>query len=97
MARLLGKHATKARVVVRNEALNASEPERSANVLVKLLTRKADNGDDAATIEAIMSATPFGIEGGELQIRGTAYDIISVVQTGVESEHILQRAVLRER
>ncbi|WP_288484778.1 hypothetical protein [uncultured Novosphingobium sp.] len=97
VAKLFNKNSVLGRVTVKNEALNASTPDQTQAVRVKLLTRKADSSNDAATIDAIVSATAFAIEGGELQVGGSTYDILSVEQTGVAAEHLLQKAVLRER
>ena len=95
--RMLGKVSAIGSVTVRNEALNASTPAQTQGVRVKLLTREADTSDDAATVKAIVSATAFPIEGGELTLKGVTYDIVSVEQTGIGAEHIIQKVVLRER
>ena len=97
VVKLLNKNSVQGRVTVKNEALNASTPDQTQAVRVRLLTRKADSSDDAATIDAIVSATGFAIEGGELQVSGSTYDILSVDQTGVGAEHLIQKVVLRER
>jgi len=95
--RLLGKAGNVGLVTVRNEALNADTPAQSQAVRVKLLSRKTSASDDAANIDAIMTATAFPIEGGELTTGGVTYDIVAVDQVGVGSEHVVQRVVFRER
>lgn len=91
--RLLARFDAKPGVVTKTStALNASEPVQTAKVLVRITTREATVTD--AKVNAIITATPFPVEGCSLQVDGRTYDIIEVVQSGTDDSVITQRVVL---
>lgn len=94
--RQLTKWCYRGTVTVRSTALDALVPEQTANVLVYLKER-ASTPDDPVKIPAVMSATSFPIQGGELVVNGATYDIVEVNQKGVGLDHIVQFVVLHER
>lgn len=94
--RLLAKFDAKPGVVTKTStAINALEPEQAAKVLVRITTREANTTE--AKINAIITATPFAVEGCSLRVDGNTYDIIEVVQSGTDNGIITQRVVLHGR
>lgn len=94
--RLLDKFGGQAGVVIRTStAINAVDAPQTARVTVRLLTREADATD--AKINAVMTHTPFEVEGCSLRVGGRDYDIISVAQAGVNESVATQRVVLHGR
>lgn len=94
--RLLAKFDAKPGVVTKTStALNASEPVQTAKVLVRITNREATTTE--AKINAIITDTPFPVEGCSLQVNGQTYDIIEVVQSGVDAAVVTQRVVLHGR
>jgi len=92
--RLLAKVSSKGTITKTSDVLNV--PSQTASVRVKIINRTAEP-EQPVRCEAIMSATAFPIEGGELLLDGVTYDIVGVEQKGVGDEHLAQKVVLHER
>lgn len=92
--RLLAKVATIGLVTKKSDILG--EADLSASVRVKIKTRVA-SPEQPVRCDAIMSATAFPVEGAELLLKDVTYDIVEVTQSGVMSEHVIQKVVLHER
>ena len=95
--RLIKKVAKSGLVTVTSTALNEEQSVQTAKVYVKIKDRIAGTDNDPATLNAVMTATPFHVEGGTLSTGGVIYDIISVEQSGEGIELLAQKVVLRER
>lgn len=91
--RLLDRFDAKPGVVTKaSTALNPSDPVQTAKVLVRIINREATTTE--AKINAIITDTPFPVEGCSLLVDGKTYDIIEVVQSGTDASVITQRVVL---
>jgi hypothetical protein len=95
--RLLKKVSTAGVVTVTSSDLSSANPTQTATVYVRLKDRIATTGNEPAKINAVMSATPFPVEGGTLLLNNVTYDIVEVDQSGVASETLAQNVVLHER
>ncbi len=94
--RLLAKFDAKPGVVTQTStALNATSPDLTAKVLVRITTREATTTE--SKINAIITDTPFPVEGCSLRVDGKTYDIVSVEQSGVDAFVITQKVVLHGR
>jgi len=92
--RLLAKVGSVGLVTLKSDILDVQD--QTAPVRVKVINRTAEP-EQPVRCEALMSATPFPIEGASLLVKGVTYDIVSVKQSGVGTEHLIQKVVLHER
>jgi hypothetical protein len=92
--RMLAKVASVGLVTLKSDILGVAD--QTTSVRVKIINR-VDAPEQPVKCEAIMSATPFPIAGGELVVKGVTYDIVSATQSGVGDEHIIQKVVLHGR
>ncbi|MCC4257001.1 hypothetical protein [Sphingobium lactosutens] len=91
---MLAKIASVGLVTVKSDILDVAD--QTASVRVKIINRVAEP-EQPVKCEAVISATNFPINGGELLLKGVTYDIVHSTQSGVGDEFIVQKVVLHER
>lgn len=92
--RMLAKVASVGLLTLKSDILDVAD--QTTSVRVKIINRIAEP-QQPVRCEAIMSATAFPIAGAELVVKGVTYDVVSANQSGVGSEHLIQKVVLHER
>lgn len=92
--RMLAKVASQGIVTVKSDIFG--QPDQTTSVRVRIINRIAEP-EQPVKCEAVVTATAFPINGGELLLKGVTYDIVHSTQSGVGSEHIVQKVVLHER
>lgn len=94
--RIIAKFDGKPGLVTKTStALNDSQPVQTARVSVRIINREASTTDE--TINAVMTSTPFPVEGCALTVGGKTYDIIKVLSSGLDDYIVTQRVVLHGR
>lgn len=92
--RMMAKVGTIGLITIKSDVLDVED--QTTSVRVKIINRIAEP-EQPVRCDAVMTATPFPIEGSSLVVRGVTYDIVSATQSGVGSEHLVQKVVLHER
>ena len=92
--RLLNKVASVGTVTKKSDVLGVQDQTESVRVKI---TKRIAEPEQPVKCHALMNATSFPVEGAELLLNGTTYDVVTIEQAGVADEHIVQKVVLHER